>query len=98
MRFDADSELACVSDVDFAVYTISLRSDYLEKLAAAFQVPPFATDRGMVRIPAAQMMELRALATSATFGPSDQLRLTRYRDRSDRQVAELELRRDQVQL
>lgn len=76
MRFDADSELACVSDVDFAVYTISLRSDYLDKLAAAFHVPPFATDRGMARIPATQMIELRALATSATFGPSDQLRAT----------------------
>lgn len=82
-KFGADRELAAVSDSDFAVYNISLRLDYLERLAEALGAPCVATDREIVRIPAARMKDLRVLARAATFHSSE-----RPRDVAAHQLAE----------
>ena len=76
IRFGADSELAAVNDIDFAIYTISLRVDYLEALTESLGLPSIPADRGIVRIPAASITDLRALARTATFHWSERFRST----------------------
>jgi AraC family ethanolamine operon transcriptional activator len=67
MRFGADSELACVSGGDFAVYTLSVSNEYLERLADSLGVPHPEADRGVTRIAATEMSELVRLARTAVF-------------------------------
>lgn len=74
LRFGTESELAAVSHGNFTVFTMSLRSDYLENLTASLGLPSVTADRGVVRLTVAKMADLRALARSATFELSAQLR------------------------
>ncbi|MCP4333218.1 MAG: helix-turn-helix transcriptional regulator [Gammaproteobacteria bacterium] len=73
-KFGADRELAAVSGIDFAVYTISLRVDYIEKLSVALGVPFISTERGIVHITATQMADLRTLSRATAFHLSERFR------------------------
>ena len=66
-RFGTDSELMCISNSDFAVYTLSLREDYLEKLSESLGLSCPGTDRNVTRVASEEMAILHQLARSAVF-------------------------------
>jgi AraC family ethanolamine operon transcriptional activator len=67
MRFGIDSELVCASDDDFAVYTLSLREDFLEQLSESLGLSFPGPDRKVTIIAGKQMATLHQLAKSAVF-------------------------------
>ena len=67
MRFGIDSELVCASDDDFAVYTLSLREDFLERLSESLGLSFPGPDRKVTSITREQMATLHQLAKSAVF-------------------------------
>ena len=84
MRFGADSELACVSGGDFAVYTLSVSNQYLERLTDSLGVPHPDADRGVNHIAATEMAELVRLARTAVFmtnGPPRDIAAQRFAER-----------------
>jgi AraC family ethanolamine operon transcriptional activator len=74
MRFGTDSELMCVSSDDFAVYTLSLREDFLEQLSESLGLSFPGPDRKVTRIARKQIATLRQLAKSAVFHRASSVR------------------------